>query len=52
MTEKESFFSKFFGNKKKEGCCCRLKVTKNEGPSKPSDGKFKSDNAKEEASKR
>ena len=30
MAEKESFFSRFFGNKKKEGCCCQLNIVKNE----------------------
>lgn len=38
MAEKESFFSRFFGNKKKEGCC-QLKITKNEQPLKPSEEK-------------
>ena len=32
MAEKESFFSRFFGNKKKEGCCCQLNIVKNERP--------------------
>lgn len=30
MAEKESFFSRFLGNKKKEGCCCQLNIVKNE----------------------
>ena len=30
MAEKESFFSRFFGNKKKEDCCCQLNIVKNE----------------------
>lgn len=30
MAEKESFFSRFFRNKKKEGCCCQLNIVKNE----------------------
>lgn len=47
MAEKESFFSRFFGNKKKEGYCCQLKITKNEQSSKPSEEKNKSEGNKE-----
>lgn len=45
MAEKESFFSRFFGNKKKEGCCCQLNIVKNE--EKTESVPKKSDEAKE-----
>ena len=47
MAEKESFFSRFFRNKKKEGCCCQLKITKSEQSTKTPDEKNKSEGNKE-----
>lgn len=51
MAEKESFFSRFFGNKKKESCCCQLKITKNPESSSSFYGLNKAENKEKKSRK-